>query len=320
MPIPVVAIVGPTGVGKSGVGIDLARTLIDRGIPAEIINADAMQLYRGMDIGTAKVVPDHQRGVTHHLLDVWPVSRVANVADYQQEARDTIADCIDRGVVPLLVGGSGLYVSSVLYEFEFPGTNAEVRQRLEKRLQDEGVDVLADELAKLDPEAGEAIDPRNSRRIVRALEVIEITGKPFGAGLHARSALWREPVMVVGITRERPELSRALEERVGQMWEAGFVDEVRGLADGAEPLGVTASQAIGYRQVLAFLAGEMTRDEAIAETVSLTKRYARRQMSWFRRDPQIVWWEGNSDSDRQAIVSHLVDQVTDAVGSEASAT
>jgi tRNA dimethylallyltransferase len=304
---PIVAIVGPTGVGKSDLAIQVCLTLAERGVSAEIINADAMQLYAGMDIGTAKVSESERQGVVHHLLDVWPVSKEASVADYQALARGVIADCHSRGVVPLLVGGSGLYVSSVLYEFEFPGTNPTVREALEKRLQEEGVEVLVAELQEKDPEAAEAIDPRNSRRIVRALEVIEITGKPFGAGLHARSTLWREPVLVVGLQRERPALSRALEQRVEKMWGSGLVAEVRALMDGPEPLGVTASQAIGYRQVMEHLAGSSTQSAAIAETVSLTKRYARRQMSWFRRDPQIVWRGVDDPGAVEAITDEVVE-------------
>lgn len=289
MNTPIVAIVGPTGVGKSDLAIQAALALGNQGIPAEVINADAMQLYAGMDIGTAKVAELARQGIRHHLLDVWPVSQEASVADYQPLARSAITDCHERGVVPILVGGSGLYVSSVLYDFDFPGTDLEIRQALEQRLQDEGVEALVTELREKDPEAANAIDPRNSRRIVRALEVIHLTGKPFGAGLHARSTLWREPITVVGLHRERPALSRVLEQRVEKMWQEGLVEEVRGLIEGQEPLGVTARQAIGYRQVIQFLDGEMTKDEAVAETVSLTKRYARRQMSWFRRDPQILW-------------------------------
>lgn len=297
----VVAVVGPTGVGKSDFGMSVATTLMSRGIPAEIVNADAMQLYQGLDVGTAKVPVGQRHGVVHHLLDVWPVSKEASVADYQILARTTISDCHDRGVVPIVVGGSGLYVSSVLYEFEFPGTDPAIRGALEHRLQVEGVDVLAEELAEKDPEAAEAIDPRNSRRIVRALEVIAITGKPFGAGLTARSSLWVEDTLVVGLRRERGDLSKALTDRVAAMWSGGLLKEGKRLhADNS--LGVTARQAIGYRQVMAFLSGQMSEDEAIAETVSLTKRYARRQMSWFRRDPHVQW----VDVDEPSAVSQAV--------------
>jgi len=292
------------------VAIKVALRLAAGGIPAEIINADAMQLYAGLDIGTAKVPESQRHGVVHRLLDIWPVSKEASVADYQTLARQSITDCHDRAVVPVLVGGSGLYVSSVLYEFEFPGTDPEIREALEKRLQREGVEALVAELRLKDPEAGDAIDPRNSRRIVRALEVIQITGKPFGSGLHARSTLWREPVLVVGLQRDRAALSHALEQRVRKMWEAGLVAEVEGLMESSEPLGVTASQAIGYRQVMDYLAGSMSQEEAVAETVSLTKRYARRQMSWFRRDPHVSW----RDVD-QVDADTLVDEVVTWISS-----
>jgi tRNA dimethylallyltransferase len=309
-----VAIVGPTGVGKSDLGIAVARALGDIGIEAEIINADAMQLYRGLDIGTAKVPVADRRGVTHHLLDVWPVSQEASVADYQRLARGTLGDCFRRGVVPIMVGGSGLYVSSVLYDFEFPGTDPEVRRGLEKRLQDQGVDLLAAELAEKDPEAGAAIDPRNSRRIVRALEVIEITGKPFGAGLHARSTLWNPATRVLGVRRERQALNHALGQRVQRMWEEGLVAEAQALLERGETIGVTAAQAIGYRQALGFLDGSKDREEAIAETVTLTKRYARRQMSWFRRDPQITWHAVDDPSGPEDILLELVGWVTSQRG------
>jgi tRNA dimethylallyltransferase len=302
----VVAVVGPTGVGKSDLGIELGVQLASRGITAEIVNADAMQLYVGLDVGTAKVPVSERRGISHHLLDVWPVSMEASVADYQNLARATLQECFSRGVVPILVGGSGLYVSSVLYDFDFPGTNPDIRQELEHRLQSEGVDALVRELREKDPEAAEAIDPRNSRRIVRALEVIEITGKPFGAGLQARSRLFVDDTRVVGLRMDRPTLSVALEERVSGMWEGGLVDEGKALLAGPEVIGVTARQAIGYRQVMAFLEGQMTEDEAIAETVSLTKRYARRQMSWFRRDPHVEWWDVDEEGARERLVRDLV--------------
>lgn len=302
----VVAVVGPTGVGKSDLGSELGVQLAHRGITAEIVNADAMQLYVGLDVGTAKVPVSERRGVPHHLLDVWPVSMEASVADYQNLARATLEECFSRGVVPILVGGSGLYVSSVLYDFDFPGTNPEIRMGFEHRLQSEGVDALVRELAEKDPEAAEAIDPRNSRRIVRALEVIEITGKPFGAGLQARSTLFVDNTRVVGLRMERPTLSIALEKRVSGMWEGGLVDEGGALLAGPEVIGVTARQAIGYRQVMAFLEGQMTEDEAIAETVSLTKRYARRQMSWFRRDPHVEWWDVDEEGARERLVEDLV--------------
>jgi len=302
----VIAIVGPTGVGKSGLAISLVGRLAEHGVTAEIINADAMQLYRGLDIGTAKVSADERESVVHHLLDVWSPEKEASVADYQSQARDTITDCFQRGVVPIMVGGSGLYVSSVLYEFDFPGTQPAVRATLEQRLQVEGVEALAAELAERDPDAADAIDPRNSRRIVRALEVIHITGKPFRVGLHARSTLWVDRVKVVGLTRDRVELKAIIEQRVADMWASGLVDEVRGLVDSGTVLGVTAAQAIGYRQALSFLEGSMTEDEAIAETVMLTRRYARRQMSWFRRDPHITWTDMGDSTSQASVIDECV--------------
>lgn len=302
----VVAVVGPTGVGKSDLGIACALRLQAAGIPAEIVNADAMQLYQGLDVGTAKVPEEDRQGVVHHLLDIWPVSMEASVAGYQKRAREVIEDCFQRGVVPLLVGGSGLYVSSVLYDFDFPGTDPVLREALEKRLQEEGIDSLAEELAEKDPEAAKAIDPRNSRRVVRALEVIALTGKPFGAGLQARSRLIVDNTHVVGLRMDRAALSTRLEERVRGMWEGGLVDEGQRLLQHPERIGVTAKQAIGYRQVMAYLTGEMSKDDAIAETVSLTKRYARRQMSWFRRDPHVVWWDVDEEGAGEHIVSDVV--------------
>ncbi len=256
---------------------------------AEVINADAMQLYRGMDVGTAKLPEAERQGIPHHLLDVWEVSREASVADYQALARAAIREVQSRGCVPLLVGGSGLYVSSVLYEFEFPGTDPSVRARLEARAESEGVPALLEELAAKDPLAAAAIDPQNTRRVIRALEVIEITGKPFGAGLDAEHRPWQDRTLVFGLHRERDELVTALDKRVRSMWDRGFVDEVRSLIPQGIESGVTASRAIGYQQILEYLAGELSEEDAIESTQSLTRRYARRQVSWFRRDQRTHW-------------------------------
>jgi tRNA dimethylallyltransferase len=258
-------------------------------VTAEIVNADAMQLYRGMDVGTAKLPEAERQGIPHHLLDVWEVSREASVADYQALARAAIREVQSRGCVPLLVGGSGLYVSSVLYEFEFPGTDPSVRARLEARAESEGVPALLEELAAKDPLAAAAIDPQNTRRVIRALEVIEITGKPFGAGLDAEHRPWQDRTLVFGLHRERDELVTALDKRVRSMWERGFVDEVRSLIPQGIESGVTASRAIGYQQILEYLAGELSEEDAIESTQSLTRRYARRQVSWFRRDQRTHW-------------------------------
>ena len=286
---PVVAIVGATGTGKSDLAIELAQKLFETGDRVEIVNADAMQLYRGMDIGTAKVPETERRGIPHHLLDVWEVTREASVADYQAMARAIIQDIQSRGAIPLLVGGSGLYVSSVLYEFEFPGTDPEIRAHLEARLQKEGLAPLLEELAGKDPLAAAAIDPQNTRRVIRALEVIEVTGKPFGAGLDAEHRPWQTSTVVVGLHRERTDLVEILNQRVEAMWERGLADEVQDLIPLGIERGVTASRAIGYQQALEFLAGEMSKEEAIQSTQSLTRRYARRQVSWFRRDQNTLW-------------------------------
>ncbi len=286
---PVVALVGATGTGKSDLAIAVAKGLAEKGVMAEVINADAMQLYRGMDVGTAKLPEAERQGIPHHLLDVWEVTREASVADYQALARAAIREVQSRGNVPLLVGGSGLYVSSVLYEFEFPGTDPSVRARLEARAESEGVPALLEELAAKDPLAAAAIDPQNTRRVIRALEVIEITGKPFGSGLDAEHRPWQDRTLVFGLHRERDELVTALDKRVRSMWDRGFVDEVRSLIPQGIESGVTASRAIGYQQILEYLAGELSEEGAIESTQSLTRRYARRQVSWFRRDQRTQW-------------------------------
>ena len=302
---PVVAIVGATGTGKSDLAIELAQKLSETGDRVEIVNADAMQLYRGMDIGTAKVPETERRGIPHHLLDVWEVTREASVADYQAMARAIIQDIQSRGAIPLLVGGSGLYASSVLYEFEFPGTDPEIRAHLEARLEKEGLAPLLEELAGKDPLAAAAIDPQNTRRVIRALEVIEVTGKPFGAGLDAEHRPWQTSTVVVGLHRERTDLVEILNQRVEAMWERGLADEVQDLIPLGIERGVTASRAIGYQQALEFLAGEMSKEEAIQSTQSLTRRYARRQVSWFRRDQNTLWLSSEEPGNRDRALGVL---------------
>ena len=286
----ILAIVGATGTGKSDLALDVAEALIAQGRPAEIVNADASQLYRGMDIGTAKVPVAERRGIPHHLFDVLDVTEEASVAQYQIDARAAIDDIESRGAVPILVGGSGLYVWSVLYGFEFPGTDPAVRARLEERLASEGNHVLAAELKAKDPDAYAAIDPRNERRLLRALEVIEITGKPFGSGLGAEDRPWRKAV-VVGLQVPRDELIARLDARARVMFANGLVDEVRGLIPLGIEQGVTASRAIGYAQALGVINGTMTVDDAIDETAALTRKFARRQVGWFGRNPQIKWFD-----------------------------
>lgn len=281
-----VTIVGATGTGKSGLSLDLAETLAARGSPAEIVNADAMQLYRGMDIGTAKLPPGERRGIPHHLLDVLAPSEEASVADYQADARATIEQIQARGAVPILVGGSGLYVSSVLHDFRFPGTDPVIRARFEAELLAGGPGLLYQRLKAVDPAAAEAIGPHNGRRIVRALEVVELTGEPFGSGLPDETGYWT-PTVTFGLRVPREELVPRLNARVAGMWSAGLVGEVRGLLPSG--FGVTASRAIGYAQAIAQLNGEIDEPEAIEQTAALTRKYARRQVGWFKRYPQLHW-------------------------------
>ena len=278
----VIAVVGPTATGKSGLGIQLARAL-----GGEIVNADSMQLYAGMDIGTAKEPEAARQGVQHHLLDIWPVTQAANVADYQKLARAAIDDIMARDRVPVLVGGSGLYVRAALDDLHFPGTDTATRARLTDELALLGPAVLHARLATLDPAAAAAILPGNGRRIVRALEVIEVSGRPFAATMPAYAQV--RPAVQIGLTLPRPELDLRIAARVDRMWQAGFESEVRRLAAQGLRAGPTASRALGYQQLLRYLDGECTLDDARAETIKATKRFARRQESWFRRDPRVRW-------------------------------
>lgn len=284
-----VAIVGATGTGKSELSLDLAERLMRAGTPAEIVNADAMQLYRGMDIGTAKVAPAERRGIPHHLIDVLEPREEASVARYQGEARALIDEILARGAVPILVGGSGLYVSSVVHDFRFPGTDDAIRARLEAELEERGPGVLVERLRALDPEAAAAIGPHNGRRIVRALEVIELTGERFGAGLPG-TGTWR-PTVTIGLRLDRDRLVPRLDARVERMWTSGLVDEVARLRP--HGFGATAARAIGYAQALAQLDGELEEATAIAQTQALTRRYARRQVSWFARSRDTVWLDAD---------------------------
>ncbi|MFE2586429.1 tRNA (adenosine(37)-N6)-dimethylallyltransferase MiaA [Streptomyces sp. NPDC059378] len=281
----VIAVVGPTAAGKSDLGVFLAQQL-----DGEVVNADSMQLYQGMDIGTAKLTQQERGGVPHHLLDVWDVTVTASVAEYQRLARERIDALLAEGRWPVLVGGSGLYVRGAVDNLEFPGTDPVVRARLEEELTLRGSGALHARLAAADPEAAQAILPGNGRRIVRALEVIEITGQPFTANLPGHDSVY--DTVQIGVDVARPELDERIARRVDRMWEAGLVDEVRALEARGLREGRTASRALGYQQVLAALAGECTHDEARAETVRATKRFARRQDSWFRRDPRVHWLSG----------------------------
>ena len=296
-PRSLIAIVGATASGKSDLAIDLAQRL-----GGEIINVDSMQLYRGMDIGTAKLTLAEQRGVPHHLLDIWDVTQTASVAEYQRLADEVITDILARGKVPVLAGGSGLYVRAALGDLDFPGTDETVRARLEAELAADGPATLYERLRAADPVAAAAILPSNGRRIVRALEVIEISGQPFSATMPGYTAGkgggW--PAVQVGLRLPRPELDRRIEARVDRMFGAGLVAEVRDLADrhGLRE-GKTASRALGYQQVLRYLDGEWSLEQAWEETVRATRRFARRQESWFRRDPRVTWVDaGEGAADR----------------------
>ncbi|MEV0591029.1 tRNA (adenosine(37)-N6)-dimethylallyltransferase MiaA [Nonomuraea cavernae] len=275
---PVIAVVGPTAAGKSDLAVDIALRL-----GGECVNADSMQLYRGMDIGTAKLSLAEQRGVPHHLLDVWDVTVTASVAEYQKLVRPLIESL----PVPVLVGGSGLYVRAAIDDLRFPGTDPEIRARLEAELAETGPAPLHERLRRQDPAAAAAILPSNGRRIVRALEVIEHSGRPFSATMPSYQAVC--PSVQIGLLVPRPELDERIAVRVRRMWEAGLVEEVRGLLGQGLAEGRTAGRALGYAQVLRYLEGEWTEEEALEETIRATRRFARRQESWFRRDPRVRW-------------------------------
>jgi tRNA dimethylallyltransferase len=280
--VSLIAIVGATGTGKSRFALDLAHAFAATGRLAEVVNADAMQLYRGMDIGTAKLPPAEREGVPHHLLDVLDVTDEASVAAYQSDARRTIDGIEGRGGVALLTGGSGLYVSSVIHDLRFPGTDAAIRARLERELDEVGPGLLHRRLRELDPETAASVDAQNGRRIVRALEVIELTGEPKAARLPDEPVAWR-PHRIVHLRSERATLVDRLDLRAAAMWRDGLLDEVRGLIPAGLERGVTARKAIGYAQALAQVHGRTGEADAIAETQALTRTYARRQVGWFKR-------------------------------------
>ena len=295
---PVVAVVGPTATGKTALAVTLAQRL-----GGEVVNADSMQLYRGMDIGTAKPDAAERQGVPHHLLDVWPVRQAASVAEYARTARAEIDRLRAAGVLPLLVGGSGLYVRAVLDDLDIPGTDPAVRARLQAELADAGPAALHARLAAVDPQAAAAVLPGNGRRIVRALEVVELTGGPFRATLPEPRPHY--PAVMIGLDREPAELDARVAQRVDRMWAAGFVAEVEALvADGLRE-GPTASRALGYAQVLAQFDGTLTAEEARERTVTTTRRFVRRQRSWFRRDATLAWFDAARPDLVEAVVAHV---------------
>ena len=278
---PVVAIVGPTAAGKSALAIKLAKML-----SGEVVNADSMQLYVGMDVGSAKLTVAEREGIPHHLLDVWPVTRTTTLAEYQALALDTVAAIQGRGSAPILVGGSGMYVHAVLDRWHIPGTDPNIRRSLEGELQKHGASVLHERLALVDAPAAQVILPTDARRIVRALEVVALEGS-FSATLPARDET--EGRVLIGIDIPRQVVDQRIGRRVEQMWAAGFVEEVQGLVDVGLRDGLTASRAIGYAQILRYLAGECSEAEAKQDTIRATRKFARRQDSWFRRDERVAW-------------------------------
>lgn len=301
LPDRIVAVVGPTASGKSSLSVQMASALGT----AEVINGDSMQLYRGMDIGTAKPTAAERGDVVHHLFDVLDVTQQASVAEFQGWARAIIDDCSARRVTPVIVGGSALYVRAVLDRLEFPGTDPAVRKRWADQLRERGPAELHAELARRDPAAAAQILPSNDRRVVRALEVIELTGEPFTATMPGYDSIY-DNVTILGLDVPRDVLDRRLTARVEQMWAAGFVEEVRSLLPSGIEESLTASRAIGYQQILAFLRGEMTEDEAREATVTGTRKFARRQDRLFRKDPRIHWLKYDADD--------LVDQALCLVG------
>lgn len=296
------AVVGATGTGKTVLSLELAQSLAARGRRAEIVNADAMQLYRGMDIGTAKLPSAERRGIPHHLLDVLEVSEDAAVAWYQTAARTAVGQIHGRGSDAILVGGSGLYVSSVLFDFRFPPRDPLLRAQLEAELDRDGPGVLYARLRELDPVTAERIDPRNGRRVVRALEVVGQGSATHGAALPEEPTYWHGATEILACRAPRDELVARLDRRVEQMWSEGLLDEVRGLRDRGLENGTTAQRAIGYAQARDQLDATLTEAEAIAQTQSLTRRYARRQVSWFRRYRDARWIDEGSQSAISAIL------------------
>jgi tRNA dimethylallyltransferase len=285
--LKVIAIVGPTAVGKSDLAINLSRF-----IEIEVINSDAMQLYKGMDIGTAKLDIKSRKNIVHHLIDVLSPHEEASVSVFQTKARLLINEIQQKGKTPVLVGGSGLYINAVLEDLEFPGTNLEIRAKYEEILEKNGVEFLYKELERIDPLAAKNILINNARRIVRALEVNELTGKNFNAKLPEPSPVFED--VRIGLNLERDILDKRIENRVLEMFNRGLVKEVEQIFDELVK-GKTAQKALGYSQVIQYLKNEITLDQAIEQTIVQTRKYARRQISWFKRDPLIQWFDAQED-------------------------
>ena len=284
MSASLIIICGPTATGKSELALDVATEF-----NGEIVNADSMQLYRGMDIGTAKLPVAERRAIPHHLLDILDVSEDASVAKYQEEARHVIDEILGRGKCAILVGGTGLYIKAVIDEMNFPATNPDSRKKLEDDAEEIGAAGLYLRLQSLDPEAAAAIEPANTRRIIRALEVIELTGQPYSANLPSDTSARYPDALHIGLAMERSSLAPRIEARVHKMWKLGLVGEVENLIAQGLLKANTAQRAIGYAQVISFLAGDISEDQAIEETIVATRQYVRRQETWFKRDQRIQW-------------------------------
>lgn len=294
MPTPI-AVVGPTASGKSALGLALAHHL-----DGEVVNVDSMQLYKGMDIGTAKLSVEEREGIPHHQLDVWELTDTASVARYQRDAVADVEDIMSRGKTPILVGGSMLYVQSLVDDWQFPPTDPEVRAKYEQRRKEIGIDKLHAELAEIDPAAASIIEDKDPRRTVRALEVIELTGKPFQASQPPKNAAPRWGTRLLGLKTNAEWLNPRIEKRTHQMFERGLVDEVEDLQAKGLREDSTAGRAIGYAQVFQAQRSELTWDEAVERTITGTRRYVRRQRSWFNRDKRITWLDAAGDTFAQA--------------------
>ena len=294
-------IVGATATGKSELSLQLAEQL-----KGEIVNADSMQLYRGMDIGTAKLSLQDRRGIPHHLIDVLDVNQDASVAEYQGWARSKINELLGSGKSVIVVGGTGLYVKAILDELNFPDTDPEVRARLSEEADRIGGDAMHERLGKLDPAASAAIPKENLRRVVRALEVIEITGKPFTANLPRAGASYYPDAKQFGLVMDRDDLKARIDRRVDLMWSEGFVGEVRTLIEKGITTGKTAKAALGYNQIISFLEGRISESEAMEETKRATRAYARRQETWFSRDARIKWLKGGTKERLDSILSSTI--------------
>jgi len=306
--LPVICLVGPTASGKSGLAVRVCRRLYVDEHPAEIINTDSMVVYRGMDIGTATPTLREQRTVVHHLVSILDVTVPSSLVLMQTLARDAVEDCLSRGVIPVLVGGSALYTKAIIDEMSIPPTDPEVRARWQEKLDAEGPRVLHDELARRDPKAAESILPGNGRRIVRALEVIDLTGS-FTATIPDGTLHWPKTVQM-GLELSRKDLDQRIADRVDQMWAYGFVDEVRSLANVGLREGLTASRALGYRQVLEYLNGDYDEDEARRRTIIGTRRFARKQLMWYRRDDRIEWFNALAPDLDDRVVARVLTALT----------